>query len=45
MGKVKGSNLGVGLEVSGSERVRGKVRGQCRVWVKSMVARELGVRL
>ena len=28
MGKVKGSKLGVGLEVNGSERVRGKVRGQ-----------------
>ena len=30
-------------KVNGS--VRGKVRGQCRVWVKSMVARELVVRL
>ena len=32
--------LGVRLEVNGSERVRGKVRGQCWVWVKSMVGRE-----
>ena len=32
-------------KVKGSERVRGWVRGQCRLWVRSKVARELGVGL